>query len=122
MSSKPKFFPMPGKIVAQVIGEREVYGAGLILRSPTVNNPRTTAKVIAVYEPFMVNDTETESYVKVDDIVIFGMHSGIMIEYGLEKVIILREQEILTIIKVEDEEAVEEIGVAREGTFDDIDG
>jgi co-chaperonin GroES (HSP10) len=120
--AKPKFFPMPGKIVAQVIGEREVYGKGLILRPSTIQNPRTTAKVIAVYEPFMVNDTETESYVKVDDIVIFGMHSGIMIEYGEEKVIILREQEILTKIVVEDEKAIEEVGVATDKTFEDIDG
>lgn len=118
---KIKFRPMPGKIACQVVGERDTYGSGLIIKPATRVNPRTTAKVIAVYEAFMVNEKETESFVKVGDLVIFGMHSGIEVEYGQsEKVIILREQEILCIVEADDEE-ISKVGVAA-GVFDDMDG
>lgn len=119
----PVFQPMPGKIVARVVGERDHYGKGLILKSPTVRNPRTTAVVVAVYEPFLVNETETEAYVNVGDTIIFGLHSGIEIEYGDEKVIILREQEILTKIKLSSPEDISTIGVSRgDAIADDLEG
>jgi co-chaperonin GroES (HSP10) len=121
----PVFEPMPGKIVAQVVGERGVYGTGLIVKPSTVRNPRTTAIVIAIYEPFLLDqkdDRETEAFVKVGDTIIFGMHSGIEIEYGAEKVIILREQEILTKVKLRNPDDISKMGVATEGTFDDIEG
>lgn len=119
---RAKFRPMPGKIVCKVIGERDTYGAGLILKPATRINPRTTAEVLFVYEPFLLdpaNDKETESYVKVGDKVIFGLHSGIEVEYGNEKVIILREQEILCIVEASDD-TIAVTGVAG-GAFDDLD-
>lgn len=117
--NKIKFRPMPGKIACQIVGERDTYGGGLLIKPPTQRNPRTTAKVIAVYEPFLVNETETESYVKVGDIVIFGQHGGIAVEYGsAEPVIILREQEILCIVEA-DEDTLASTGVAP-GKFDDL--
>lgn len=119
---KVKFRPMPGKIVCQVVGETGTYGSGLILKPATRVNPRTTAKIVAVYEPFLLDpsneDSQTESYLKVDDIVIFGLHSGIEVEYGSEKVIILREQEILCIVEAS-AEAIAQTGVAP-GAFDDL--
>lgn len=120
---KVKFRPMPGKIVVRVIGERDTYGSGLILKPASRINPRTTAVVLFVYEPFLLdpaNDKETESYVKVGDKIIFGLHSGIEVEYGAEKVIILREQEILCIIEANDD-TIAATGVAA-GTFDDVEG
>jgi co-chaperonin GroES (HSP10) len=112
---KPTFKPMPGKIVARVVGERDTYGSGLILKPATRVNPRTTAEVVAVYEPFLLDnsnpESETSSYVQVGDIIIFGLHSGIEIEYGEEKVIILREQEILTKVIVQKPEDISRIGV-----------
>lgn len=114
---KVKFRPMPGKIVCQVVGERDTYGSGLILKPATRVNPRTTAKIIAVYEPFLLNpaddNSETESYLKAGDTVIFGLHSGIEVEYGQEKVIILREQEILCIVEAPDD-VIASTGVAQE--------
>lgn len=119
---KVKFRPMPGKIVCQVVGERDTYGSGLILKPATRVNPRTTAKIVAVYEPFLLDpsneDSETESYLKKGDTVIFGLHSGIEVEYGSEKVIILREQEILCIVEAS-EDTIAQTGVAA-GAFDDL--
>ena len=124
MPSSIKWCPMPGKIVCEVIGERDTLGkSGLIFRPPTVQQPRTTAKVLAIYEPF-INDfnEESESYLKPGDIIIFGKHSGVEVEYGDSgKVIILREQEILTKVEIEKPEDIHELGVAPE-RFDDLEG
>lgn len=107
--------PMPGKVVVKVLGERETYGkAGLIIRPQTVLQPRTTGKVIAVYEPFIDygDKEETSSYLTAGDIVVFGRHSGVEVEFGGDKVVILREQEILTRVKIESPEDVQHLGVA----------
>jgi co-chaperonin GroES (HSP10) len=115
--------PLPGKIIAKVIGESEflVNRNGVQLFSaPGAVYPRTTARVIAVYDPYTPDgESSLEPIVKVDDIVIFGRHSGIEIQYGREKVIILKEVEILTKIKVLDDTPIEEVGVAR-GAHDDV--
>jgi co-chaperonin GroES (HSP10) len=121
--SKIRFEPAPGKIVAKVVGESEFLDKGRLIIAPSTRaNPRTTAIIIAIYEPFMSGEHETKPFFDVGDKVIFGMHSGIEIEYGRnEKVIILREQEILTKVFADDED-LPEVGVASNGTFDDLDG
>jgi co-chaperonin GroES (HSP10) len=122
-----KWEPMPGKIICKVVGETSTFGnRGIIFKPVTHKQLRTTAEVIAVYEPFLLDnankESETSAYVEVGDIVIFGMHSGIEIEYGADKVIILREQEILTKVKLAVAEDISKIGVASEGSFDDVEG
>jgi co-chaperonin GroES (HSP10) len=119
----PKFKPMPGKIVVKTVGESEFLDRSKLIFAPATRaNPRTTGVIIAVYEAFTIGEVETEPFLKVGDKVIFGMHSGIEIEYGREKVVILREQEILTIVEVEEDADIEQIGVATNKAFDDIDG
>lgn len=118
------FKPMPGKVACRVVGEREHYGrSGLIVRPVTNRRPRTTAVVIAVYEPFTDYGDKEESvpFVEVGDTVVFGMHAGVEVEYGDETVIILREQEILTKVVVESPEDAKHIGVAA-GPLDDVEG
>jgi co-chaperonin GroES (HSP10) len=121
-----KWEPMPGKIICRVVGDTETFGGGKIFKPVTHRQPRTTAEVIAVYEPFLLDNanekSETSAYVEVGDIVLFGMHSGIEIEYGDQKVIILREQEILTKVKLVNPDDVQHIGLAAQGPLDDVEG
>lgn len=121
-----KWEPMPGKIVCRVIGDTETFGGGKIFKPVTHRQPRTTAEVIAVYEPFLLDNanenSETSAYVEKGDIVIFGMHSGIEIEYGDQKVIILREQEILTKVKLENPDDIEHVQPGVQSSFDDVEG
>lgn len=123
MAKKVVWSPLPGKIVAQVIGESEylINKNGVTLfAAPGAVYPRTTAKVIAVYDPYTPNgDDRLESIVQVGDIVIFGRHSGIEIQYGREKVIVLKEVEILTKVSVTEDVPIEEVGVAA-GAHDDV--
>jgi len=116
--------PLPGKIVVKVIGESEflINRNGVTLFSaPSAAHPRTTGRVIAVYDPYRPGDgdTDLEPVVKKDDIVIFGRHSGIEVQYGRsEKVIILKEVEILTKVSLVNV-PIEEVGVAP-GQHDDV--
>lgn len=111
---KVTWLPMPGKVAVRVVGERETFDrAGLIIRPVTNRRPRTTAVVIAVYEPFMDYGDKEEStpFVEVGDTVVFGIHAGVEVEFGGEQIIILREQEILTKVKVESPEDLADVGV-----------
>lgn len=119
--SKITWEPMPGKIVVKVLGERDTYGKGLIFRPASVHRPRTTGRVIAVYEAFIDygDKDETKPFLEVGDIVVFGQHSGIEVEYGSDKVVVLREQEILTKVRIEKAEDIQHLGVAG-GALDDV--
>lgn len=97
--------PLPGKIIAKKIeNDRETFAkGGMIIRPATSVQPRTTAEVLAVFETYLETDgQEYEPYCKVGDIVIFGKHGGIEIQFGDETVICLRETEILTRVEVDD--------------------
>lgn len=112
---KITWMPMPGKVAVRVVGERETFDrAGLIIRPVTNRRPRTTAVVIAVYEPFTDYGDAQESvpFVEVGDTVVFGMHAGVEVEFGGEQIIILREQEILTKVKVESPEDLADVAVS----------
>jgi co-chaperonin GroES (HSP10) len=115
------FEPMPGKVVAEVIGDDEYLDEKkLLLRPQTMKIPRTTAKVIAIYEPFLLdNGQESKPYVEVGDIIIFGVMSGTSIKMGERMVVVIRETEILTKIKNATAAQIEQTGVAR-GEFDDL--
>ena len=95
--------PMPGKIVVKVLGDTERSASGLLFLPATREIPRTTGEVIAIYEPFTFGTGEDAEYstpfVKVGDVVIFGRFTGTEITFRDEKVIVLKEQDILTIVE-----------------------
>lgn len=95
------FRPMPGKIVVKVIGDNEKIGSGLLFAAATREIPRTTGRVMAVYEPFLVNNEETQSYLKPGDLVIFGMFTGTKVEIDRATVLVIKEHDILTIVEVD---------------------
>ena len=95
--------PMPGKIVVKVLGETDRSASGLLFLPPNRDVPRTTGEVIAIYEPFTLDSGEDAEYstpfVKVGDVVIFGRFTGTEITFRDEKVIVLKEADILTIVE-----------------------
>ena len=101
-----EFKPMPGKVVVEVIGDSEFLGTSKLIIAPASSeNPRTTGRVIAIYEPFMIGDNldiESSPYVNKGDIIIFGRFTGTDITMGRErkKVIVLKETDILCVVKI----------------------
>lgn len=98
------FRPMPGKIVVVGIGDNERIGSGVLFAPQTLRVPRTTGRVIATYEPFLLDEEkgiESSPYVKVGDIVVFGQFSGTAIELEQGMVFILKEADILCMVDAE---------------------
>lgn len=90
--------PMPGNVVVEVLGSEERIGElGIIFAPQSMKIPRTTGRVVAVYEPFMVGDKdeEIESVLKVGDIVLFSQFSGTAVTMKRAKYVIMSEKEIL---------------------------
>jgi co-chaperonin GroES (HSP10) len=117
------FEPMPGKVVAEVIGDDEFFDdSRLLIRPQTIKIPRTTARVIAIYEPFLLDDgvTESKPYVAVGDLIIFGVMSGTSIKLGNKQCVVIRETEILTKFRNATKAQIDTAGVVR-GEFDDLD-
>lgn len=121
---EPIFEPMPGKVVVEAIKASQFLvnrGGVQIFASEVGGRPRTTGVVLAVPAPWRQGEgePELESFLQPGDHVIFGQHSGVEVEYGRKKVIILREIEVLTKVKAVEPEDLKEIGVASQG-FDDL--
>lgn len=113
----PVFEPMPGKVVVEAIDPSKFLidrnGVQIFAADTTVRR-KTTGVVIAVSEPWQQGEGEPmlETFLKPGDHVIFGAHSGVEIEYGRKRVIILREIEILTKVRVAQPADLESVGVA----------
>lgn len=117
-----QWLPMPNKVVVEVVEDRRTWDReGRFIKPDTIAQPRTTGKVIAVYEPFLTDeDEEVSSYVKEGDFVVFGKHGGIELQFGDEKVVVLAEREILTkvVFYGNEPEQVQHTP----GRFDDLEG
>ena len=118
-----QWLPMPNKVVVKVVEDKTTWDrAGRIIKPDTIAQPRTTALVIAVYEPFVDSqDNEVGSYVQVGDYVVFGKHGGIELAFGEEKVVVLWEKEILTKV-VFNEPAAPAAAQFPTEPFDDLEG
>lgn len=98
------FEPAPGKLVVQPLNGEQITESGLILPG---GERATLGEVIFTYEPFIdpTDNVETTAFYKVGDRVIFGKHGGVEIQYGRKKAIVLKENEILTKVREEEDES-----------------
>lgn len=85
--------PMPGKVIIRLdTSDRQVGGLWL-MRSAR----QSIGQIVAIYDEFDDPDTDAhvEPFLRLEDWVIFGQHSGVEVDFNREKYIILREAEIL---------------------------
>lgn len=104
---KVVFAPAPGKVVvrkATIETDAYITKSGFILIEQSGLEQANYGIIEAIYEPFIdPNDDETtEPFFTVGDRVVFGKHSGITVQIGRERFLILRETEILTKLSVEE--------------------
>lgn len=93
MQSKINLEPMAGKVIVKPDNsDKQVGGIWLV-----TNARQSMGQIVAVYEGFEDPDTlaEVDPFLRMDDWVIFGQHSGVEVTVNREKYIVLREQEIL---------------------------
>lgn len=104
MQTRINLEPMPGKVIVRPDSTDKMVGGIWLVR----NDRQSLGQVVAVYSDFTDPDTdaEMEAFVRLDDWVIFGKHSGVEVTIGREKYIILREMELLC--RVADPDALED--------------
>lgn len=94
-----KIQPLADRIVVKVLEAEEVTKGGIVLPDTAKEKPQE-AEVIAVGKGRISDDGKTIApEVKVGDKVLFGKYSGTEIRMGSEDYLILKEDDILAIVK-----------------------
>ena len=90
--------PLADRVVLKMTKAEETTKSGIILSEGSKEKPQI-AEVIAVGPGGNVDGNEIKMYVKVGDKVVFSKYGGTEVKYEGEDYIILREEDILAIVK-----------------------
>jgi len=94
-----KLRPLHDRVIVKRLEEEETSRGGIIIPDTAKEKPQK-GKVLAVGQgKILDNGTKTEMSVKVGDKVLFGKYSGTEIKIEGEEHLILKEDDILAIIK-----------------------
>ena len=93
-----KIKPLFDKVVVEATSKEETTKSGFILPSAS-QEKQQTATVVAVGEGGIVDGKEVKMVVSVGDVVIFANYAGSEVKVDGEKYIILKQSDILAILK-----------------------
>lgn len=94
-----KIQPLADRIVVEVLAAKEKTKSGIVLPDTAKEKPQE-AKVIAIGKGKVTDDGKTVApEVKVGDTILFGKYSGTEITMDDKEYLILREEDILAIVK-----------------------
>ena len=93
-----KLVPLFDRVVLKQILAEETTKSGIVLPGQAKEKPQQ-AEVIAVGPGGIVDGKEVAMQVKVGDQVIYGKYSGTDVKLGHEKYIIVKQSDILAIVK-----------------------
>ena len=94
-----KIQPLSDRIVVEVLEAKEKTKGGIVLPDTAKEKPQE-AKVVAVGKGRVSDEGKTIApEVKVGDTVLFGKYSGTEITMDEKEVLILKEEDILAIVK-----------------------
>lgn len=97
----PEIIPLYDRLVVKKVEVEEVTEGGIVLPSSVRENEKEVrAKVVAVGEGYPLEDGGTRPLaVSVGDIVVLEQFSGTDFKFGDEKFILVREENVLGILK-----------------------
>lgn len=85
--------PLNGRVVVKIEEQEEKTASGIVLPSAAKEKPQI-GRVLAV-----AKDTDKfKSELKVDDRVLFEKYAGSEVEYAGEKLLIIKEQDIVAVV------------------------
>lgn len=90
--------PLADRVVIKRLEAQEVTKSGILLTGDAAERPQES-EVVAVGPGAMVNGTRVEMEVKVGDKVLYSKYSGTEVKVNGEEYIILKEEDILAIVK-----------------------
>ena len=98
-AKKIKFRPLDDRVLVEPSDEEEVTAGGIVLPDTAREKPQR-GRIIAVGPGKLLDDGKRgELDVKVGDEVFYGKYSGTEVEMNGEKYVILRESDILAVLK-----------------------
>lgn len=89
-----KVVPAAGRVAVRVMGQAEMTEGGLYIPPNVVEKP-THGVVVAVCPEYEQDGEQFEPMFKVGEKVVFGRYTGTEIQVGRDRVIVLRERDIL---------------------------
>ena len=99
MTSKKTPKPLYDKVIVHRHEKAATSAGGIILTDPNGDGKPTFGTVLAVGPGRQLQDgTLAPLQVKSGDTVVFGKYSGVEIEAGDKKVLVMREEDILAIV------------------------
>lgn len=96
--SKIKFRPMDDRILVEPCEADEKTAGGIILPDTAQEKPQRGITVATGPGKLLDSGKRGEMCVKVGDEVFYGKYSGTEIEFGTDKYVVLRENDILAIV------------------------
>ena len=93
-----KLVPLGDRVVLKQLVAEETTKSGIVLPGQTKEKPQQ-AEVVAVGPGGNVDGTEVEMQVSVGDKVIYSKYSGTEVELDDEEYIVVRQNDILAVIK-----------------------
>lgn len=92
--STQRIVPAPGKVAVRVLPSPDMTEGGLHI-PVSARKPATMGEVIAVCPVYELDGVRMEPLWLVGAVLVFGEYSGTEVALGREKIIILREQDVL---------------------------
>ena len=99
MASKLKLKPLGGRVIVEPIEQEEVTASGIFLPETAKEKPQE-GEVMAVGKGKIAEDGKLiPMEVKTGDIVLYGKYSGTEIKINDEEYLIMREEDVLGIVR-----------------------
>ena len=93
-----KLTPLSDRVILKMVETEETTKGGIILTGAAKEKPEV-AEVLAVGPGGMVGDTKIEMVVKEGDHVLYSKYGAMEVKYDGEEYLIMRQNDILAIIK-----------------------
>ena len=99
MAKEPKVKPLGDRIVVRRLDAEEMTAGGIVLPDAAKEKPKQ-GEIVAVGDGKLTEEGElVPMRVKVGDIIVFTSYSGTEVTLGDEKLLIMREDDVLGILK-----------------------
>ena len=97
--TKIKFRPMDDRVLVEAVEADEKTAGGIILPDTAREKPQRGVVLATGPGKLLDSGKRGEMSVKVGDEVLYGKYSGTEIEFGTDKYVVLRENDILAIVE-----------------------
>ena len=93
--TKYKLKPAPGRIAIKIEEKGKLSDGGIWLADAVVQDKPTVGVVVEICDAYALDGETYEPIYRRGDTVLFGRYTGTLITFGKDKIIVLKENDIL---------------------------